>query len=380
MKESRIITVTPEEEGAWLSFVGGARAFFTWFWLIDHGQDEASLDPATLQRRVDTFALPAHPEVSRARIEEKGRTLVVEWASQAGPRTTRIGARLLAAMAAGEEDAGSVPGARRLWSAVAPFDEPPPLAYEDVVETEDGLVRCLSRIHEQGYAVVDGACASEAGARRLFERFGYIRKTLFGGLWRLSAELNAHEDTAYGNSYLAPHTDGTYSHDAPGLQSFACLEFDGTGGESILVDGFAAAQTLKLESPAHFDTLTRVSVPGRYVEPGVHLRARRPAVRVDETGTVIQVSLNNYDRAPFWLPAAEMRAFYEAYRALHDKTADRANWRLVPLRPGMALVFDNWRVLHGRMAYTGKRVFCGCYHNREDFESMRRAHVARESA
>jgi trimethyllysine dioxygenase len=36
------------------------------------------------------------------------------------------------------------------------------------------------------------------------------------------------------------------------------------------------------------------------------------------------------------------------------------------------LVFDNWRCLHGRLEYTGTRVFEGCYHNREDFESKLR--------
>jgi trimethyllysine dioxygenase len=36
------------------------------------------------------------------------------------------------------------------------------------------------------------------------------------------------------------------------------------------------------------------------------------------------------------------------------------------------MLFDNWRVLHGRAAYTGHRHLCGAYVNREDFESRRR--------
>ena len=42
------------------------------------------------------------------------------------------------------------------------------------------------------------------------------------------------------------------------------------------------------------------------------------------------------------------------------------------LRPGDALLFDNWRALHGRRAYTGKRTLCGAYLNHEDFESRLR--------
>jgi trimethyllysine dioxygenase len=46
-------------------------------------------------------------------------------------------------------------------------------------------------------------------------------------------------------------------------------------------------------------------------------------------------------------------------------------WRQV-LRPGDALLFDNWRTLHGRCAYAGKRTMCGAYLNHEDFESRLR--------
>ncbi|HEY9547879.1 MAG TPA: TauD/TfdA family dioxygenase, partial [Kiloniellaceae bacterium] len=180
------------------------------------------------------------------------------------------------------------------------------------------------------------------------------------------------DDTAYSTQYLEPHTDATYSHDAPGLQCFLCQEFDGRGGESILVDGFALAEEMRAEAPELFGVLCEVPVPGRYVEPGVHLRAERPAIRLGRDGRLSQVSFNNYDRAPFLLAPERMRAFYRAYRDFHARIVARGNWLTVPLRPGMALVFDNWRLLHGRLGYSGRRVFCGCYHNREDYESALR--------
>jgi trimethyllysine dioxygenase len=39
------------------------------------------------------------------------------------------------------------------------------------------------------------------------------------------------------------------------------------------------------------------------------------------------------------------------------------------LTPGRVVVFDNWRVMHGRSAFTGKRRICGGYVNRDDFIS-----------
>src|SRR3546814_4915789 len=84
-----------------------------------------------------------------------------------------------------------------------------------------------------------------------------------------------------------------------------------------------------------------LSVPGRYIEDGVHLRTERPAIGLDGQGRLRQVSFNNYDRAPFLLEPERMRAFYRAYKDLHARIVERANWLTVPLRPGMALVFDN---------------------------------------
>ena len=59
-------------------------------------------------------------------------------------------------------------------------------------------------------------------------RVGYVRETIFGGFWDFQADLSK-ADTAYTNLELLPHTDGTYSHDAPGLQLLHCLAFDGDG-------------------------------------------------------------------------------------------------------------------------------------------------------
>ena len=96
------------------------------------------------------------------------------------------------------------------------------------------------------------------------------------------------------------------------------------------------------------------------------------AVQRDEAGRLVQVSFNNADRAPFLLPPDEMEAFYAALRAFEALANDqRLQWRRVN-PPGEAMLFDNWRVLHGRLSYTGHRHLCGAYVNREDYESRLR--------
>jgi trimethyllysine dioxygenase len=377
MTELRLVQAETESAGLRVRWSdAGAEKIFPWFWLRDHGEDEASLDPVTLQRRVDTFAIPTEIRGVAAQVENEGATVAVSWNDNSPPST--YSARFLARMAGlAPTEAEFAPGlTQRLWTATGRPNPLPSVAYGAVMDGDDDLRRLLENIHVWGFCLVEGVPGSTEGTASLVGRIGYVRETIFGGVSVLSADETEHKDTAYSTDFLEPHTDGTYFADAPGLQLFNCIETDARGGESILVDGFAAAEGLRAEEPANYEALTRIAVAGRYVEPRIHLRAQRPPLRLDDRGRLAQISFNNYDRAPFLLADDEMVAFYRAYAALHRRLNDRDSWLTVALRPGMVLIFDNWRVLHGRMAYAGKRVYNSCYLNREDFES--RLRVLRE--
>ena len=60
-----------------------------------------------------------------------------------------------------------------------------------------------------------------------------------------------HADSAYESGNLDVHTDGTYSHDAPGTIIFAQQLKTGEGGDSVLVDGFAAARDFQADEPVN---------------------------------------------------------------------------------------------------------------------------------
>jgi trimethyllysine dioxygenase len=360
-----ITELTSTHFGLFVTFHGTTEpALFTWFWLKDHSEDAASLNQSTLQRQVDTFSLPQRPGPGDASLDDAGN-VVVRWIDGSADGLFSP-ARL--AQAAGH---GVAPTKQHLWPSgnVSPGTA---LPYDAVMINDKALCDLLTRVRDIGFGMVAKVTRTRAGAADLAARIGPVRSSIFGAMWPLSSSVTAHDDTAYTNSYLEPHTDSTYCIDAPGLQLFVCLERDGTGGDSVLVDGFAIAEALRAEDPKAFETLTTVSVPGHYLEPGVHLTASRPPIRLDDAGNVVQVSFNNYDRAPFRLPEPQMTDFYRAYAELHRRIIDRSGWFTVRLEPGDALLFDNWRCLHGRLEYTGTRVFEGCYHNREDFESKLR--------
>ncbi|MEM7287236.1 MAG: TauD/TfdA family dioxygenase [Actinomycetota bacterium] len=364
-----MIEVVSRSDDAVTVSVGGHELSLTHRWIRDHSEDPTSLEPTTLQREVDTFALPS--DLAAADVAVEGDELVVRWVDH--PEPSRCSERLLRVMAGVEGVLIASP-----WASGSAFD---PTRHEcaDVMSDDRALLSVLDAIVSDGTAVLSGIEPTEAAATALAERVGRVRHTVFGSMWRVASDVVDHLDSAYATTYLEPHTDATYMTDAPGTQLFCCVERSGTGGESILVDGFAAAEDLRRDAPEHFETLTTVVVPARYVEPGVHLRAERPAIRLGPDGTIRQVSFNNYDRAPFWLPEPRMSAFYEAYAALHDLITDESRWFVLRLEPGDAVLFDNWRVLHGRNGYTGSRAFHGCYHDRDEILSRRRVLAASAS-
>ncbi len=353
----------------------------SWRWLRDHGEDEASRDPETLQRRVDTFAIDSSASGQIERHDGNPGWFSIRWPDGAvTDHSHTLLADVISAYVATDWSRAlpsdfAMPADAVLWGdpATAAPDE---VKLDAFLGTDEVLTHGVDQLSRYGYLVLRAnrhhPKLDRARAEAFAERLGYIRHTIFGGMWDLAPDLTEHADTAYSSVYLGPHTDATYSHDAPGLQYFLCVQPAESGGESLVVDGFAIADELARTEPEAAATLASVSVPGRYIEPGVHLQAERPVFRSDARGVLRQVSFNNYDRAPFLLPAEREQQFYSAYARFAELANDPSRRAAVSLQPGDVFVIDNWRAMHGRNAFSGYRHYIGAYLNHEDLESKRR--------
>ncbi len=346
---------------------GASSAQFSPFWLRDHCHASHSLNADTLQRQVDTFSIPQEIAPATLEIADGGRTLNIVWDNE--ERLSTFPADFLWNIAREEGRARSP--CRTLWDRDTMGENFPSVPHKEVMESDAGLLRWLSLVEEFGFALTTGAEGSMAGTEALVKRVAYVRETIFGGMWEFSANM-AFKDTAYTSVAIGPHTDGTYSNDSPGFQMFQCLQFDGSGGDSTLVDGFKVADTIRQNDPKAFELLSEVKVPAHYLGDGVHLRAEHPIIGLDHNGDLSQVAYNNYDRAPFRLPAARMTEFYRALVLFHRLINDPTYEISMRLRPGTVLFFDNWRTLHGRHSFEGHRHMCGAYVNMEDFQSKLR--------
>ena len=77
---------------------------------------------------------------------------------------------------------------------------------------------------------------------------------------------------------------------------------------------------------------------------------------------------NVYDRGPLChLSEDDIKAYYEAFRALAAEIQDPSSAIQIKLTPGRVMIFDNWRILHGRKGFTGKRIMTGCYLSRMEY-------------
>lgn len=371
----------------------GRRAELSWRWLRDHATDGSSFDARSHQRLVTPAEVRAAGPAS-VRLDDTGDALLVEWPD--GPATTFTASELRGIVGDSGSSGHAIsrldprPGATAGRDTTAerragsPTDMPPPLpwrgtdlaerlarpAYDELVSTDDGRRAAVTAFFRDGVVVVRDVPVDLAATRRVLERFGYVRTTIFGDVWEYGSD-GALDDTASTTLEISPHTDGTYSNDAPGLLGLHCVLFDATGGESVLVDGQAVVSRLRAEAPEHVEVLRTVDVPGRYIGDGAHLLARRPPLRVDGD-RLVQISYNHHDRAPMLLAEPAMSQLYDALFALHALAEDRQLQFEVALRPGDMLLLDNWRVLHGRRAFAGTRRIAGGYVNREDVESTMR--------
>ena len=337
-------------------------------WLRDNCQCDESRHPQTRQRLVDTFRIPADITASSIALEQDGRVLRLEW--DGSGHVSRFDADFLSELRA---DPDVLPHSFTTWDRDSIAQAAPQVPYSAFLQDEATLKEFLEQVARHGFSFVEGVPATPAATQAIARRIAYIRETIFGGYWGFTANME-HKDTAYTSMAIGPHTDGTYSFDAPGYQMFHCLAAECSGGENVLIDGFRIAELMRREHPADYRTLTEVLIPGQYLDDsrGIHLMARRPLFRLNDLGRLVQVSYNNYDRAPFALPEAQQAAFYRAlgrFDAYCNDTTLQLRRRLLP---GSVLLFDNWRVLHARDAYSGYRHLAGAYLNKEDLESRLR--------
>ncbi|MBD1164213.1 trimethyllysine dioxygenase [Pelagibacterales bacterium SAG-MED13] len=335
---------------------------YPFIWLRDNAKDEQNWDSRSNQRKTFTASLSSNLKIKEASILDNGKFLNILW-SDLSSEVTYSYDFLKKNTLTHKIDSSKF----RLWKNNI-NKEKIFINYEDAI-SNNGFKIFLKNLYDYGFCVINNCKTDISAVESIAKKIGYVRQSIFGGLWSFESNENM-ADSAYTQEELRPHTDATYSNDAPGLQLLLCCQYKARGGESIMVDGFKIADFMRKEHNDLFKILSTIEVPGNYIGDGVCLESKRPIFKLNLNKEIVQISFNNYDRGTFRLKNDLMIKFYEAIKKFDMMAnSEKFQWRYI-LKPGELLIFNNWRILHGRKAFKGSRKMSGCYINKEDFDSV----------
>lgn len=199
----------------------------------------------------------------------------------------------------------------------------------------------------------EGTTNDACELRTLATRFGEIRETFYGQTWDVKNVPNS-KNIAYTNVDLGLHMDLLYFAHPPRFQILHCLRNRVDGGASYFVDALHASESLRESHPEDFSILTETPVAFHYINDGHHLHYSHPTIQLAPplAGAPRPIAHINYSppfQAP--LPLSTPPAFYSALSRFVD-VLERPTLRFeYLLREGDAVLFDNRRVLHARMAF-----------------------------
>jgi len=248
---------------------------------------------------------------------------------------------------------------RELWHSAADLGELPAVSWPRYIADPVQRALALGSVLRQGFVMLHDVPPDEGMVLAVAESFGFVRETNYGRLFDVRIEP-APGNLAFTSREILPHTDNPYRDPVPTLQLLHCLRAADEGGDTGLVDGFAAAAALRTEDRTSYDVLTGTTVRFEYSDAGAMLGTSQPLIQLSPDGTVRGVRFNNRSARP---PHRNAARFYAAYRRWAELLARPERRLAMRLAPGDCLIFDNTRILHARTAFsvTGSRHLQGCY-------------------
>ncbi|CAN9501654.1 unnamed protein product [Ophioblennius macclurei] len=350
----------------------GAPMLLNYVWLRDHCRSETSYNTATNQRNVDTGSIDL--SIRPVQTNLQGDNLILTWPD--GHKSEYSLGWLFENSY--EKQKQTTEQRRILWNAdVYNNAHVQSAKWEKFMKCDDELKKFLRNYLLYGIAFVDEVPPTVEATEAVTLRASIIRETTYGKMWCFTSDFSR-GDSAYSQLALDRHTDTSYFHEPCGIQVFHCLKHEGTGGRTLLVDGFYAAEQLRRKSPKNFELLSHVPIRHEYVEnTGSHRNHMTGIGPVLQTypwnKEVYMMRYNNYDRSVLnTIPHDTVQKWYVAHRELTAELRKPENELWVKLTPGKVIFIDNWRVLHGRESFTGLRQLCGCYLTRDDVLSTAR--------
>ena len=242
--------------------------------------------------------------------------------------------------------------------------------HDEIINSEDGLVKWLELLHYTGIAIVKNAPTEQNSAFKVLNRISHTRETFFKTPFEV-INIPKPNNSAYTAHALRNHMDLPWFENPPGYQFLHCLINSAKGGNSSAVDAFAVADYLRKNEKDVFDVL--VNTPLKFRDKDYTQEAIRsfygPAISLTKDGDFNDIrysiaTLDALDCHPDKMDSV-YRAHHRFGNLLHNEKY-QINFRL---EPGDVFSFNNRRLLHGRTEFdpnSGHRHLQGYYMDRDE--------------
>lgn len=253
-----------------------------------------------------------------------------------------------------------------------------------------------------GIILVHGCPRNEEGTRGVMEMFGPLKQRYHpANIFKLFRSPGPESDSyvakaevvdraAYGTDYLGGHTDNTEATIPAKLESFHCIDYHTREKDtfSFVADTLKVFEHLRQSDPETFHLLStmplahsrrRLTVEEECDPKDLRmyeydLVVKEPVIILDKDGNVkrFRFRYNKHIPTPLGTYDAEQYlALYHAVQKLQTALNDRRFHQSFILKPGMLMLFDNHRVVHGRyeIAPGTKRYMLGTYLNEDSWLS-----------
>lgn len=353
MEKSKIEAYTLSDDALEIEWGDGRCSTFHYVWLRDTDPENWHSNG---QRLVDTLSIPLDIKPASITLTD---TLNLEWANDG--HMTHFDPAWLRQYTY-EENIQTRQPQKKLWQA---DDIPIPLkkfALSRLEQESEELRQMLAYVRDYGFALLTKIPTKSQALFHIIDLFGYVRDTNYGPYFDVKVVTNP-SNLAFTSATLKGHTDNPYRHPVPTLQLLHVLNNNVDGGDSTLVDGFRVANDFRQTHQQQFDILVHTPVTFRYRSDEADLQCESTIIQTNPRGEVIGIRFNNRSMQPLYAPPQQIKAFYEAYHTFAHMLEDDRYKLTFKLQAGEGMLFDNQRVLHGRIGYqsSGDRHLQGCY-------------------
>lgn len=313
------------------------------------------------QRDFDSPDLPSEIRVRNASFDEEQGV----WQIRFEGETSTIAVEIDQLLACNDSDEINGPDRTPFSSA----DQPVRAVDYSNLEAPAALRSFLGTLFRRGYARVRDVPVNDRSLAKFAGMLGCGRDR---PLWMFEETVTS-GDTGRTNSSQgsAPHTDLSYRDPVPAFQAQLCLDDSVSGGELFLVDGMTATETLAAESPIAAAELARWPMLFKCRDGSSDYQRAAPLFETTPEGQLRRFTFDDRAAVDFLCPDDRLAICSDAYDQL-ARIVNREGLRnRFRVQQGDLVVFDNARLLHGRMPVSGagSRRFQCCYLDRGDLLS-----------